>query len=354
MTAQAARAKPSLALRLAMAGTALVLCGGAAAFFYAAQRGGSQRDGRSTGAQDIAIAITDRICEPAQITVPAGKTSFMVTNRSQRVLEWEILDGVIVVEERENIAPGLSRRLTAQLHPGEYAMTCGLLSAPRGKLVVTASTEASPQKLSLMDFVGPVAEYRVYLIAQADALTAAFDRLKDAAEAGKAEAVVQSATDARAAFQRLQPALTGEELKAGPIADLRAALADATDPRSEAGVATLAGSISSLQAKAKALSDTLAARTVLPDAMLGGALQAAGALTKPAEGSAAETAGIRKVVELLHPLLARLDASLAAKATADLSAVERGPDSPGALTALAGDLTAVRARLALDANGKTP
>jgi high-affinity iron transporter len=340
-------------LRIAMAGTALILCGGAAAFFYAAQRGASQRASRSA-AQDIAIAITERTCEPAEITVPAGRAAFMVTNRSQRVLEWEILDGVIVVEERENIAPGLSRRLTAQLHPGEYAMTCGLLSAPRGRLVVKAATDAAPPRLALMDFVGPVAEYRVYLLAQAEALTAALERLKDQAGTGKAEAAAQSVADARAAFQHLRPALTEDDLKTGPIAGLRVALTDAAGPLSEAEIAALAGSAASLLDKAKVLSDTLAGRTVLPDAMLGGALQAAGSLARPVEGSVTGTAGIRKVVELLHPLVARLDSALAAKTAADLGAVERGPDRPGASAALAGDLAAMRAKLTLDANGKTP
>ncbi|RDJ21273.1 hypothetical protein DWF00_13210 [Bosea caraganae] len=353
MTAAASSGKPSPALRLAMAGTALILCGGVAAFFYAAQRGAKPRPGQSS-AQDVAIAITERTCEPAQITVPAGKTSFIVTNRSQRALEWEILDGVIVVEERENIVPGQSRRLTAQLHPGEYAMTCGLLSAPRGRLIVKASNDAAAPKLALMDFIGPVAEYRVYLIGQSDALAAALEQLRGAAEARDIDAVAQRAAEASAAFARLQPALTDDELKAGPIADLKLALANAAGSRSEADLATFVKSPASLQDKAKALADALAARTVLPDAMLGGAVRAAAGLVKPSEASASQVAGIRKIVELLQPLVTRLDAPLAAKTAADLGTVERGPDSAGASAALAGDLTAMRAKLTLDASGKTP
>lgn len=353
MTAAATGTKRSLTLRLVMAGTALLLCGGVAAFLYAAQRGAKPRAAQGAG-PDIAIAITERSCEPAEITLPAGKASFLVTNRSQRALEWEILDGVMVVDERENIAPGLSRRLTTQLHPGEYAITCGLLSAPRGKLIVTASAQAAAPKLALMDFVGPAAEYRVYLLQQADALAAALDRLKDEAGAGKASATAQAAAEAGLAFQNLRPALTEAELKTGPIADLQRALTGTGAPLSEPGIAALAGSIDSLQSNAKVLADTLATRTVLPDAMLGGALQTANTLPQPRDGAKAGTAGIRKVVELLHPLTARLDASLAAKTLADLGAVERGQDNASAAAALAGDLTAMRTRLTLDAPGKTP
>lgn len=357
MTADASGAKRSLGLRLAMAGTALLLCGGIAAFFYAAQRGAKPRPGQQVET-DIAIAITERSCEPAEVTVAAGKASFLVTNRSERVLEWEILDGVMVVDERENIAPGLSRRLTTQLHPGEYAITCGLLSAPRGKLIVRASGAAAPAKLSLMDVVGPVAEYRVYLLAQAEALTTAVDQLRDAVEAGSAEATAQNLGAANAAFQRLRPALTADELKAGPIADLASALAATGHQASEAATPTLAGSAASLPDKARTLAAALAGRTVLPEAMIDGAAQAVGTLAQAGTDSAARTAGIRKIVELLRPLVARLDSPLAAKTAADLGAVEHElgtrRDLATAVEALAGDLAAMKVRLALDSSGKTP
>ena len=68
--------------------------------------------------------------------MPAGKTTFKIKNASTRRLEWEILKGVMVVEERENIVPGFVQSLTATLDPGTYEMTCGLLSNPKGTLTV--------------------------------------------------------------------------------------------------------------------------------------------------------------------------------------------------------------------------
>ena len=53
------------------------------------------------------------------LTVPAGKTQFTIKNNSMRALEWEILKGVLVVEERENIAPGFIQKMTVDLQPGE-------------------------------------------------------------------------------------------------------------------------------------------------------------------------------------------------------------------------------------------
>jgi iron uptake system component EfeO len=85
-----------------------------------------------------AVTVTSEGCQPAVLQVAAGKTRFLIHNTSSRAVEWEILKGVYVVEERENIAPGFTQKLTATLEAGNYEMTCGLLSNPRGKLIVSA------------------------------------------------------------------------------------------------------------------------------------------------------------------------------------------------------------------------
>lgn len=92
----------------------------------------------------VDVVVTDKGCEPIALTVAAGKTMFKIKNTSKRAIEWEILQGYMVVEERENIIPGFVQNLTATLEPGDYGMTCGLLSNPKGSLKVTAST--APQK----------------------------------------------------------------------------------------------------------------------------------------------------------------------------------------------------------------
>ena len=90
----------------------------------------------------INITITPKGCEPANLTVTAGKTLFLIKNASTRAIEWEILQGYMVVEERENIIPGFVQKLTATLDAGDYGMTCGLLNNPKGSLKVTAKTGA--------------------------------------------------------------------------------------------------------------------------------------------------------------------------------------------------------------------
>src|SRR3990167_220844 len=128
---------------------------------------------RQVNHDEVLVTIHPHSCEPNALSVPAVRASFRIVNRSDRAVEWEILDGVLVVEERENIAPGLSQVINANLLPGDYAITCGLLSNPRGTLHVTptaASDAAAKAKPSMVAFVGPLSEFRVYLSSQSSAL----------------------------------------------------------------------------------------------------------------------------------------------------------------------------------------
>jgi iron uptake system component EfeO len=65
-----------------------------------------------------------------------GKNTFVITNQSSRVLEWEILQNGMVIEEKENIVPGFVQELKANLKAGKYEMACGLRSNPKGKISV--------------------------------------------------------------------------------------------------------------------------------------------------------------------------------------------------------------------------
>ena len=128
-------------------------------------------DALAADVPQVKVTVNDKQCEPMQLTVPAGKMQFVVHNTSQKNVEWEILKGVMVVEERENIAPGFTQKMTATLEAGEYDMTCGLLSNPKGKLTVTAATNgATDGKPNALDLAGPIAEYKVYVIKEIDGL----------------------------------------------------------------------------------------------------------------------------------------------------------------------------------------
>jgi len=196
----------SPALRWALAGSVLLMVAAGGLFWYASNMAAAKRQHNH---DEIVVNIHPHSCEPNALTVPAGRASFRIVNRSERAVEWEILDGVLVVEERENIAPGLSQVINANLQPGDYAITCGLLSNPRGTLHVTptaASDAAAKAKPSMVAFVGPLSEFRVYLAVQGSALIKAVTALNQAIATGDLEQAQALYLPARAAYQRLAPA----------------------------------------------------------------------------------------------------------------------------------------------------
>ncbi|MBX9407216.1 iron uptake system protein EfeO [Pseudomonas baetica] len=200
------QASPPRALRWAVAGSVIVMVAAGGLFYYASQLAAAKRQ---HNLNEVVINIHPGNCEPNELSVPAGRASFRIVNRSERAVEWEILDGVLVVEERENIAPGLSQVINANLQPGDYAITCGLLSNPRGTLHVTptaASDAAAKAKPSMVAFVGPLSEFRVYLASQGSALIKAVTALNQAIDSGDLSQAQALYLPARTAYQRLAPA----------------------------------------------------------------------------------------------------------------------------------------------------
>lgn len=200
------QASPPRALRWAVAGSVIVMIAAGGLFYYASKMAAAKRQ---VNHDEVLVTIHPHSCEPNALAVPAGRASFRIVNRSDRAVEWEILDGVLVVEERENIAPGLSQVINANLLPGDYAITCGLLSNPRGTLHVTptaASDAAAKAKPSMVAFVGPLSEFRVYLSSQSSALIKAVAALEQAIAAGDLSQAQALYVPARAAYQRIAPA----------------------------------------------------------------------------------------------------------------------------------------------------
>ena len=197
---------PPRALRWAVAGSVIVMIAAGGLFYYASQLAAAKR---KVHGNEVTVTIHPHSCEPNALTVPAGFNSFRIVNASERAVEWEILDGVLVVEERENIAPGLSQVINATLAPGDYAITCGLLSNPRGTLHVTptAASEASARaRPAMVAFIGPLSEFRVYLSSQGNVLIKAVDALSQAIATGDLAQAQALYVPAREAYQRLAPA----------------------------------------------------------------------------------------------------------------------------------------------------
>ncbi|AST69227.1 MULTISPECIES: iron uptake system protein EfeO [Kosakonia] len=154
----------------------------------------------------VKVTVTDKQCEPMNLTVNAGKTQFVILNHSQKALEWEILKGVMVVEERENIAPGFSQKLTANLQPGEYEMTCGLLTNPKGKLVVKGEATADAAKGDALLSLGEaITAYKAYVVGETAQLVSGTKAFTDAVKAGDIEKAKALYAPTRQHYERIEP-----------------------------------------------------------------------------------------------------------------------------------------------------
>lgn len=154
----------------------------------------------------ISVAVNDHACEPMQITVPSGQTVFQIKNDSTRKLEWEILKGVMVVDERENIAPALSDKMTVTLLPGEYEMTCGLLTNPRGKLIVTDSGfKNTTDEAALEKLAQPLGDYKKYVQGEAKELVSKTEAFVAAVKAGDIDKAKSLFASTRVHYERIEP-----------------------------------------------------------------------------------------------------------------------------------------------------
>ncbi|MDO4879336.1 MAG: iron uptake system protein EfeO [Neisseria sp.] len=154
----------------------------------------------------VNVAVNDTACEPMELTVPSGKTVFNIKNNSARKLEWEILEGVMVVDERENILPGLTDKMTVTLLPGTYEMTCGLLTNPRGKLTVTDSGfKADAAQADMAKLAQPLADYKTYVQGEAKQLVEKTAPFVAAVKAGEIEKAKAMFADVRVHYERIEP-----------------------------------------------------------------------------------------------------------------------------------------------------
>ncbi|WP_287814717.1 iron uptake system protein EfeO [Pseudomonas sp.] len=332
-------------LRVAVAGSVVVMLAAGALFYYASQVASSKRQANH---DEIVVNIHPHSCEPNALTIPAGHASFRIVNKSERAVEWEILDGVLVVEERENITPGMSQVINANLAPGDYAITCGLLSNPRGTLTVTPTAESEANakaRPAMVAFIGPLSEYRVYLSLQGSALVRGVDALNQAIAAGDLAAARAAYVPARSAYQSLAAAAQ----RYSELDNAINARADYYEKREQdpgfggfhrleyglfqqSSLDGLAPVAQKLATDVAALKTQLLAQNLPPEQLVSIVARNIRSLAEvrtngeeeryshaDLSGFAANLAGARKVVDLLRPLLAKSAADLLPKIDAALN-----------------------------------
>jgi len=98
----------------------------------------------TTPGSTVKVGITDAGCDPAALTLAAGRTTFVVTNRgTSAVTEYEVKDGETIIGEKENLTPDLSGSFSIDLKPGVYTLESPGGTTSEGTLHVTGQGSAA-------------------------------------------------------------------------------------------------------------------------------------------------------------------------------------------------------------------
>ncbi|MFT4219180.1 MAG: peptidase M75 family protein [Microbacterium sp.] len=158
----------------------------------------------------LAVTSTDSACDVSAATAASGTLAFDVTNSGSQVTEFYLLasDGLRIVGEVENIAPGASRTLTVLAQPGDYFTLCkpGMIGEGVGragfsvtgeKVAVTgADAEQMQQAVDL---------YAAFVKDQVENLLPGVQTFAEAYASGDDEAAKEQFPNVRAYYERIEP-----------------------------------------------------------------------------------------------------------------------------------------------------
>jgi iron uptake system component EfeO len=199
--ARSARRASGLSLLAGAALLPLVLssCAGAASP-APAQDGGS-----------IAVSSTKDACKVSASEAPSGNLTFSVKNDGDQVTEFYLLaeDGLRIVAEAENIAPGITRNLVVNAPAGKYTTACKPAlqgDGVRAAFTVTDSgkpvtADANLRKLS----DAAVTQYTAYVKDQTEQLVAGTKAFAAAFAAGDAAKARSLYAATRMHWERIEP-----------------------------------------------------------------------------------------------------------------------------------------------------
>jgi iron uptake system component EfeO len=182
------------------------LAGSAALLTLAACSSG--QDSAGGGAGPITVAASDTACEVSTASANAGNLTFEVTNKGTKVTEFYLYaEGDRIMGEVENIAPGLTRKLTVEVaDAGTYQTACkpGMAGdGIRGPFTVTGG--AAKQADANAELAAATRSYASYVATQTDALQTETQKFADAVKSGNvADAKARYATT-RVYYERIEP-----------------------------------------------------------------------------------------------------------------------------------------------------
>lgn len=164
----------------------------------------------STGADGTALTVTasDDTCDVSSTDLPAGLNTFEITNQGGTVTEvYVYADGDRIMAEKENIGPGTSYRLTADLPQGAYQVACkpGMVGDGIREAITVTAAEGAPAPSADPAVAKAVTDYRAFVQEQADALIPLVTEFAGAIKAGDVEKAKALYAPSRIPWERVEP-----------------------------------------------------------------------------------------------------------------------------------------------------
>ncbi|TJZ55504.1 peptidase M75 family protein [Streptomyces piniterrae] len=155
----------------------------------------------------VEVTASDTACELSKKEFPAGHVRFAVKNKGSKVTEVYIYAaGDRIVTERENIGPGTSTEITAEIKAGSYEVACkpGMKGdGIRQKVTATGKGGAAVKRDPKLD--AAVAAYRKYVQEQADETLPLAQKFADAVKDGDVDAAKKAYAVSRIGWERTEP-----------------------------------------------------------------------------------------------------------------------------------------------------
>lgn len=170
---------------------------------------GCSSNADSTGEAQLTVDITDDACTVSAAEAPSGTITFTLNNNGAEKNEFEILseDGLRIVSEKENLAPGQTGvTFAVALQPGAYYTACktGMVGPLVGKTEFTVTDSGAKVEVSEAE-TQAAEQYAEYVRAEVAALMSETETFAAAYKAGDTAKAKELYAPTRMHYERIEP-----------------------------------------------------------------------------------------------------------------------------------------------------
>lgn len=167
-------------------------------------------DNEAGDTQMLNVSSTDDACKVSAGEAKSGNVTFSIKNEGSKVTEFYLLgpDGLRIVAEKENVAPGATATLSTLLQPGDYFTACK--PGMRGKNVGETAFKVTGETVELSGedqelFEKAVADYIDFVKNEVAELAPQVEEFAKAYMDGDDEKAKSMYADMRAHYERIEP-----------------------------------------------------------------------------------------------------------------------------------------------------